>query len=147
MTSSFIGAGWAHPARIDATGSVALVTRDREIAEAIEIILMTSPGERAMRPEFGCRVQDFVFGPVTTSTAGQIAHEVRAALDRWEPRIEVSDVLIGFDNETEGTVYIDVRYEIRGTNDERNLVFPFYVIPDDVPGSTAPVAALASGGR
>ncbi|WP_239336673.1 GPW/gp25 family protein [Frankia sp. CiP3] len=129
MAEQFIGAGWAFPLRTDATGSVALVAREREIVEAIRLILGTAPGERPMRPEFGCGIHDYVFAPADENTAGQIAFEVRAALERWEPRIDVRDVLVDFDAEEAGTLYIDIRYVIRGTNDPRNLVFPFYVIP------------------
>ncbi|MFI1195291.1 GPW/gp25 family protein [Micromonospora sp. NPDC020750] len=129
MAEQFIGAGWAFPLRTDATGGIALVDREREIVEAIRLILGTAPGERPMRPEFGCGVHDYVFAPADENTAGRIAFEVRRALDRWEPRIDVHDVVIGFDAEDAGVLYIDVRYSIRGTNDPRNLVFPFYVIP------------------
>ncbi|MER5705907.1 GPW/gp25 family protein [Micromonospora sp. NPDC002296] len=129
MAEQFIGAGWAFPLRTDATGGMALVDREREIVEAIQLILGTAPGERPMRPEFGCGVHDYVFAPADENTAGRIAFEVRRALDRWEPRIDVHDVVIGFDAEDAGVLYIDVRYSIRGTNDPRNLVFPFYVIP------------------
>ncbi|MFI1990093.1 GPW/gp25 family protein [Actinoplanes sp. NPDC020271] len=129
MAEQFIGNGWAFPLRVDATGGIALVSREREIAEAIRLILATAPGERPMRPEFGCGVHDYVFAPADENTAGRIAFEVRRALDRWEPRIDVADVLVGFDDEDAGVLYIDVRYTIRGTNDPRNLVFPFYVIP------------------
>ncbi|MEU6021948.1 GPW/gp25 family protein [Micromonospora sp. NPDC048871] len=129
MAEQFIGAGWAFPLRLDAGGGIALVNREREIIEAIRLILGTAPGERPMRPEFGCGVHDYVFAPADENTAGQIAFEVRAALDRWEPRIEVTDVLVGFDEVQAGTLYIDIRYLVRGTNDPRNLVFPFYVIP------------------
>ncbi|GAA2218988.1 GPW/gp25 family protein [Micromonospora olivasterospora] len=129
MAEQFIGAGWAFPLRTDATGGIALVDREREIIEAIQLILGTAPGERPMRPEFGCGVHDYVFAPADENTAGRIAFEVRRALDRWEPRIDVHDVVIGFDAEDAGLLYIDVRYSIRGTNDPRNLVFPFYVIP------------------
>ncbi|MBE1489290.1 GPW/gp25 family protein [Plantactinospora soyae] len=129
MAEQFIGAGWAFPLRVNASGGIALVTREREIVEAVRLILGTAPGERPMRPEFGCGVHDYVFAPADENTAGQIAFEVRAALDRWEPRIEVTDVLVGFDEMAAGTLYIDIRYLIRGTNDPRNLVFPFYVIP------------------
>jgi phage baseplate assembly protein W len=129
VAEQFIGAGWAFPLRTDATGSVALVAREREIVEAIRLILGTAPGERPMRPEFGCGIHEYVFAPADENTAGQIAFEVRAALDRWEPRIDVHDVLVNFDAEEAGTLYIDIRYVIRGTNDPRNLVFPFYVIP------------------
>ncbi|MER7167921.1 GPW/gp25 family protein [Micromonospora sp. NPDC000207] len=137
MAEQFIGRGWAFPLRTDATGGIALVERDREIVEAIRLILGTAPGERPMRPEFGCGVHDHVFAPADENTAGRIAFEVRRALDRWEPRIDVTDVVVGFDAEEAGLLYIDVRYSIRGTNDPRNLVFPFYVIPSHEDG-TAP---------
>ncbi|BCJ56020.1 hypothetical protein Asp14428_74950 [Actinoplanes sp. NBRC 14428] len=129
MAEQFIGNGWAFPLRVDATGGFALVGRDRELIEAIRLILATAPGERPMRPEFGCGIHDYVFAPADENTAGRIAFEVRRALDRWEPRIEVTDVEVGFDDEDVGVLYIDVRYAVRGTNDPRNLVFPFYVIP------------------
>ncbi len=130
MAARFVGAGWAFPVRTDPTGSIALVTRERELEEAIRLVLGTVPGERPMRPEFGCRIHDLVFGPANATTAGEIAYEVRAALARWEPRIEVVDVRVGFDRADAGTVYVDLRYTVRGTNDPRNLVFPFYVIPE-----------------
>ena len=105
-------------------------TREREIEQAIRLILGTACGERPMRPEFGCRIHDHVFGPANAATAGQIAYDVREALERWEPRIEVSDVGVSFDAIDSGVLYVDVSYLIRGPNDPRNLVFPFYVIPD-----------------
>jgi phage baseplate assembly protein W len=129
VAEQFIGAGWAFPLRTDRTGSIALVTKEREIEESIRLILATAPGERPMRPDFGCAIHDFVFAPADAATAGQLAFEVRASLDRWEPRIDIVDIQVKFDAVDEGTLYIDVQYAIRGTNDPRNLVFPFYVIP------------------
>jgi Bacteriophage baseplate protein W len=135
MESDFIGAGWAFPLKTDATGGVALVTSTREIEESIRLILGTARGERPMRPEFGCRIHDHVFGPANAATAGQIAYDVREALERWEPRIDLLDVSIAFDRIQTGVLFVDVAYEIRGTNDPRNLVFPFYVIPEEeLPG-------------
>jgi uncharacterized protein len=129
MAEEFIGAGWAFPLRTDRTGSVALVTREREIEESIRLILATAPGERPMRPDFGCAIHDFVFAPADAATAGQLSYEVRSALDRWEPRIDLVDVQVRFDAVDQGALYLGVHYSIRGTNDPRNLVFPFYVIP------------------
>ncbi|WP_018680470.1 GPW/gp25 family protein [Actinokineospora enzanensis] len=135
----FIGRGLAFPVHTDATGAVALVGGDREIVESIRLILGTAPGERPMRPEFGCAIHDLVFAPADAATAGQIAYEVRVALERWEPRIELDDVVVGFEAAAEGTLYIDIHYTLRDRNDPRNLVFPFYVIPahepDIVPGT------------
>ena len=129
MSEEFIGRGWAFPLGVDATGGIALVGREQKIEQAIRLILGTSPGERPMRPEFGCRIHEYLFAPADAETAGAMAREVRAALRRWEPRIDVSDVQVTFDARDATLLYIDVRYAIRATNDRRNLVFPFYVIP------------------
>ena len=129
MAQEFVGAGWAFPLRADTTGGIALVSGVREIEESIRLILATAPGERPMRPEFGCAVHEYVFAPADASTAGDIAYAVRVALERWEPRIELEGIDVRFDEVDQGTLYIQISYAIRGTNDPRNLVFPFYVIP------------------
>jgi phage baseplate assembly protein W len=134
----FIGAGWTFPVRTDATGSIALATGEREVIESIQLILATSPGERPMRPEFGCAIHDLVFAPADAATAGQIAYEVRISLDRWEPRITVSDVVVRFDEADRGRLLIEIKYVLRTSNDPRNLVFPFYVIPTDESPATVP---------
>jgi len=145
MVMEFVGAGIAFPMRIAPSGGVALVTREREIEEAIRLILGTSPGERPMRPEFGSRIAEHVFGPANASTAGQLAYDVRVALERWEPRIDLEDVEVSFDAADAGVLYLDVRYRIRGSNDPRNLVFPFYVIPQHEPVTAAGTASLSTG--
>ncbi len=131
MSEEFVGAGWAFPLRTDATGGIALVRRERELEESIRLILGTAYGERPMRPEFGCAIHDYVFAPADATTAGSIAYEVRASLDRWEPRIDVIDVKVTAEPSDGSTLYVDISYSVRGTNDPRNLVFPFYVIPPE----------------
>ncbi|MCV7290072.1 GPW/gp25 family protein [Mycolicibacterium wolinskyi] len=137
LTNDFIGAGWNFPLQIDPTNAIGLATHVRDIEQAIEIIIRTAPGERPMRPEFGCRIQDHLFSPMNDATLAAIANDVRRALEVWEPRIDVEDVKVLFDRGDLGMAHIDVGYRIRGYNDERNLVFPFYVIPDEAgaPGS------------
>jgi phage baseplate assembly protein W len=129
VNEEFIGRGWAFPLRVDATGGIALVGREQEIEESIRLILGTSPGERPMRPEFGCRIHEYLFSSADSETAGAIAREVRSALQRWEPRIDIADVNVTFDAREATLLYINVGYTIKATNDRRNLVFPFYVIP------------------
>ena len=129
MSDEFIGRGWAFPLRTDPTGGIALVAREREIEEAIRLVLGTSPGERPMRPEFGCRIHDYVFASADGATASAIAAEVREAIRRWEPRVDGEDGQVSFDARDAAVLYIDIKYAIRRTNDRRNLVFPFYVIP------------------
>src|SRR5262249_7467332 len=72
---------------------------------------------------------DHVFAPADASIIGMIAYEVRNSLTMWEPRIDVLDVVVSQDESRPTLLYIDVTYEVRDTNDPRNLVFPFYVIP------------------
>ncbi len=145
MSEDFIGSGWSFPLRIEATGRIALVSKEREIEEAIRLILATSYGERPMRPEFGCGIHEFVFSPADATTAGHLAFEVQQSLERWEPRIDVLGIQVTPDAGDGSTLYIDITYAIRGSNDPRNLVFPFYVIPAegeashvDHPPTTAP---------
>ena len=130
MSEDFIGKGWAFPIRTDATGSIALVAREQELAESIRLILGTAKGERPMRPEFGCGIHDQVFSPMDATTAGRVAYDVRAALDRWEPRIDVVSVDVAYEEGSTGVMLVDIAYAERETNDRRNLVFPFYVIPE-----------------
>lgn len=131
MAAEFVGSGLAFPLRTDATGSVALVSGDTEIAESIRLILGTELGERPMRPEFGCAIHDLVFAPANASTAGRAAYEVRRSLDRWEPRIDVDAVDVSFDRAEDAVMLVKVTYRTKGTNDPRNLVFPFYSIPTE----------------
>ena len=131
MSEQFVGQGIAYPMRVGPNGGIALVSRDEEIAESMRLILGTSPGERPMRPEFGCPIHDHVFAPADTTTTGLIAFEVRNSLNRWEPRIDVIDVVVTQDDDQPTRLFIDVTYSIRDTNDPRNLVFPFYVIPTE----------------
>src|ERR1700686_4425450 len=131
MSEEFIGSGWAFPLRTDPTGRIALVSREQEVEESMRLILGTAIGERPMRPEFGCAIHDYVFARADTETPARRAAAVRASLRRWEPRIEVRDVLVSFDTEDSSILYIDIRYAIGETNDPRNLVFPFYVIPPE----------------
>lgn len=130
----FIGNGWAFPAAINRNGAVRLVTGVEELDAAIRMILSTVPGERVMRPEFGCAMWEMLFAPLTAGTIGLIEQAVREALERWEPRVEVEAVDAEAQQST-GTVHITVAYRVRSTNDTRNLVFPFYTIPTEEPVS------------
>lgn len=131
MPEQFIGQGWNYPLGTDAAGSISLASGNNDLEQAIRLILGTAPGERPMRPEFGCGIHNYVFAPADLNTAGQVAQEVRSAIARWEPRVDVNNVDVAFDSEDSSVLYIDVKYSPRGSYDTRNLVFPFYVIPEE----------------
>jgi phage baseplate assembly protein W len=127
----FVGTGWAFPPTVDEQGRIALVSGSRELEQAMQIILMTYPGERPMRPGFGSRMRDFVFRSADNSTAAELALEVRNSLLRWEPRVDIHQVLVNPDPIERNRLQVEIVYAVKQTNDLRNLVFPFYTIPDD----------------
>ncbi len=130
-TSDFTGRGWSFPLRLDGSGSFALSGGEQELDEAIRLILGTAYGERPMRPEYGCGIHDLVFDTVDAGLAGRVAAEVRASLTRWEPRVEVADIDARPDPVQPHVLRIAVTYRVKATNDRRNLVFPFYSIPEE----------------
>ena len=125
-----IGRGWGFPVGVDATGGIALSSGHREIEEAIAAIIGTSPGERVMRPTFGCRIHELVFAPNNAETLGLAKRHVEEALGMWEPRIEVQSINVMADaaEAERGRLNIEVTYSVRTTKDARSLVFPFYLI-------------------
>jgi phage baseplate assembly protein W len=127
--TEIIGSGLAFPLQVDRRGGIALARDETDIEQAIELILATAPGERPMRPEFGCGVHDFVFDSIDAKTVGKMELAIRDALDRWEPRVVVETVEFNLDEVGDCRLIIDIGYRVRVTNTMRNLVYPFYVIP------------------
>jgi uncharacterized protein len=130
MTVPFLGQGWAFP--VHAAGEDASLSADeRDVREAIGIILATNRGERAMRPEFGADLQAFVFEPLNATTMALVRHRVERALTEWEPRIRLQAVSVIRDDAEPGLLRISIDYEVRTTNTFYNLVYPFYLLEGD----------------
>jgi hypothetical protein len=129
--ATFVGRGFSWPMEVDHTGSIRLTDSAEDIDRSMRIVLMTAPGERVMRPMFGCDIWDLLFEPVTPNLLGLIAEAVYEALGQWEPRVEVEEVTPVPDVDDSALVRVSVSYRVRATNDRRNLVYPFYVIPNE----------------
>jgi phage baseplate assembly protein W len=127
MAKEFLGRGWKFPVNVNAKGEIEMSEHEEDIKEAIWIILSTSKGERVMRPDFGCGIYEFVFATINTATLGMIEASVREALTLWEPRIELINVNVSAEQAAEGKLLISIDYRVRMTNNEFNLVYPFYM--------------------
>jgi phage baseplate assembly protein W len=127
VSSDFLGVGWQFPVGVGEGRQIAMAAYEERIRQAIWIILGTAPGERAMRPDFGCGIHDLVFAVNSAGTAGQAANLVREALTRWEPRIGVLDVSAAADPYEPTLLLIEIEYRVRTTNNRFNLVYPFYL--------------------
>jgi uncharacterized protein len=127
--ADFIGRGISFPLRVDQSGAIATTNGPDGIDSSLRVVLMTAPGERVMRPNFGCRIWELMFEPINANTLGLMAEAVREAVARWEPRVVLENVRVEPDPGSVGQVFIHLDYLVRTTNDRRNLVYPFYVIP------------------
>ena len=127
----FVGRGWAFPVGLDLRGRVALTNGFESIERSIRLILQTARGERVIRPQFGSDLHKLVFAENNATTAGLADFYVRQALARWEPRIDVENVDVSFTEADRGALVLNILYRIKATNDRRNLVFPFYAIPEE----------------
>src|SRR5262245_43066464 len=121
----FLGRGWSMPVALDARiGRVAEVEYEEDIRQAIRIIIETAPGERAMRPDFGCGIHELVFAAMDSETLQRVRSTVEDALRRNEARIEIIDVNVIEDLAlSDGRLQIELDYRIRKTNQLGNLVF------------------------
>lgn len=126
--SNYIGAGLAFPVNTNVQGSFQLSSDTTNLEESIRIILGTKLGERVYRPNFGSRLSEMVFEPMNTQTLLLIRLHVQEALEIWEPRIDLIEVITEPDLFT-GKVNINILYQPRDRYDSRSMVFPFYLIP------------------
>lgn len=131
MPKEIVGRGWTFPPKIGSQGGLSLTSERSEVEQAIHIILMTGIGERVMRPMFGSRLHELVFAPCNTHTAALASTYTEEALAMWEPRINVLNVAVDFGGEDAGRLLLDIHYEIKATKDQRSLVYPFYIIPQE----------------
>jgi len=129
--TDFIGRGWGFPvlpvqSEIDGTTELVAAVEDEKVRDAIWLILATARGERVMRPEFGCGIHDLVFAVNDAATIGRAVDAVRDALIRWEPRIDILDVTAQVRDDGI-TLWLNIHYRVRSTNNLFNLVYPFYL--------------------
>ena len=125
--SGFLGTGWKLPIVLDDRGRITTVSDEESVRQSVWTILSTAPGERVMRPQFGCGLDELVFAPNTPGTAGQVISTVREALIQWEPRIDVLEVDARPDEKQPNLLLIAISYRVRSTNNRFNLVYPFYL--------------------
>ncbi len=125
-TRKLLGRGWSLPLAPDRAGRLVYAEGPDKVRQAIGIVLQTEPGERLMRPDFGCGLRRFLMKPNTTATRALIQREVERALANWEPRIRLESVGVT-PGEDPALVLVTIAYVqvLDGRRD--NLVYPFYL--------------------
>ncbi len=114
-TQSLLGEGPAFPPRVGTDGSLAWSAGEENVRESIRILLLTEPGERLMREEYGCGLRRFLFEPNTTTTRQLIRERITQAIGRWEPRVAVDAVDVDDDPDDPRVVHITIRFRLIAT--------------------------------
>jgi uncharacterized protein len=127
IVKSFLGTGWGFPPSFSKTsGQVEVISDEVDVQSSLEILLSTRQGERVMRQDYGCNLDELVFEPLTTTFKTYIKDLIATAILYYEPRIEVNKIDLDSTGELDGRILITIDYTIRSTNSRFNFVFPFY---------------------
>jgi len=127
IIKSFLGTGWNFPPQFNNVNAEAeMISNEDDIKSSLEILLTTRPGERVMRPDYGCNLDELVFEPLTTTFKTYIKDLIITAILYYEPRIDVDRIELEDSGELDGRILIIIDYTVRATNSRFNFVFPFY---------------------
>ena len=110
---------------LSARGGIDMVQDSDSVRQAILLLLSTVPGERVMRPSYGCLLHRLVFSPNDDTTAGLAMYYVRRALERWEPRIDILRLDAGRNEENPEQLDIILEYRVRALQRTETLAFTF----------------------
>ncbi|MEW5989577.1 MAG: GPW/gp25 family protein, partial [Chloroflexota bacterium] len=112
-------------------GRISMVQGDESVRQAILLLLSTLPGERVMRPDYGCHIHRLIFSPNDDTTAGLAIHYVRRALNRWEPRIDVIKLDAGRNPDRPELLDIYLEYRVRATQRVEQLGFSLNLVGEE----------------
>jgi phage baseplate assembly protein W len=125
---SFLGRGWNFPPRFNSnTLQVEMVEGEEDIRQSLWILISTLPGERILKPLYGCDLHSLVFERLTVTIKEEIIDMLELAIIRFEPRIILNEIQVEIDADQSGLVKIIVDYRVRRTNSRSNIVYPYYL--------------------
>jgi phage baseplate assembly protein W len=126
-TYTFLGRGWGFPIQPGtASRQIDYVQGADKVRQSIWLILETEPGERLMRPDFGCGLRQYLMKPNTSATRALIQRDVTRALGSWEPRIVLEQVRVTAGDDP-AAVFIHIHYVHKRDGSPASLVYPFYL--------------------
>jgi phage baseplate assembly protein W len=109
--------------QLSARGGIDMIEENSSVRQAILLLLSTRPGERVMRPDYGCEIHRLIFSPNDDTTAGLVIYYVRRALDQWEPRIEVLRLDAERNAESPERLDVILEYRVKATQQIQPFAF------------------------
>jgi uncharacterized protein len=123
----FLGKGLRFPVSVNLSGGISSSNLEENVRQSIFVILGTAPGERVMRPNFGCRIHDLMFAPNNAITSARAQIFCEEAIYKYEPRVSKVVCSAGPHPDEPNRLDIRLEYVLAGANTPKNLVFPFYL--------------------
>lgn len=124
---AFLGKGWSFPIVPDPrTRQLAYQDGAEKVRQSILLLLETEPGERIMRPDYGCGLRRYLMRPNAAATRALMVHDIERALAQWEPRISVTSVR-ALPGDDPSLVIVEIVYTHVRDGSPGNLVYPFYL--------------------
>ena len=124
---NFLGRGFNFPFKLNRNGGTATSAFEENVEQSIQIIIGTAPGERQMRPEFGCKIHDLMFAPANVTTCTMASLHVKHSLVQNEPRVKGIEVRAELDPDAPNRLNLFIEYTVRASNNQFNMVYPFYL--------------------
>jgi uncharacterized protein len=118
---SLFGQGLAFPPQVGVDGRLAWAVGEEHVRQSIRVLLMTEPGERLMREEFGAGLRQFLFEPNTATTRQLIRERISQAIRRWEPRAAVEAVEVESAPDDARVVHIQILFRLVATQSLQRL--------------------------
>lgn len=128
---TIIGKRVSFPFRLNDLNRISLVGHDTAIRQSLYLIIYTVPGERVMHPTFGCEIHSLIFAPLNEETMILAERYVREAIENWESRIKLEEITVHAGNHSYGELVINIAYRYKDEQDIRNLVYPYYLNPQE----------------
>lgn len=126
----FFGTGFG--LQITANGKIAMISDRESIRQSILLLISTIPGERVMRPQYGCNLQQLAFMPNDATTHGLAIHYVKTALEQWEPRIDIIRVDADSNALDPNAIDITLDYRTRHLQQSEQLVFAYHLMGAEI---------------
>jgi len=141
----FLGKGLRFPVSVNLNGGVSSSQLEENVRQSLFIILGTAPGERINRADFGCRIHDLMFAPNNDITAARAEVYCEEAIYKYEPRVAKVTCTAAANPDQPNRLDVRIEYVISGTNDKRNLVYPFYLQTEEEEAGSSSTGTPADG--
>ncbi|NHB88439.1 GPW/gp25 family protein [Photorhabdus tasmaniensis] len=123
ILADIYGRGWAFPpqfsikdnAHSETQSGVIMAEGAEHVRQNMKILFLTEPGERIMREDYGCGLNDYMFENITDELMARIQTRIEERVLRYEPRAEVTEIQVNQGTDLLNSLHIKVTYTLRGS--------------------------------